>query len=367
MTPYVCSRCATRHQASLERWRCDCGAPLDLVFEAPRLDVRAIARRPRTLDRYREALPLPDGVEPVNLGAGVAPVVEDVLGGGPVRLALEYVSPTGSFKDRGAAVLAAVAAASGAREVLDDTSGNAGIALAAHAARLGLRARIFAPEEAAPAKLRIASSLGAEVVPVPGGRAAAATAASAAAASPGAFYASHAWSPYFVHGTKTFAYSLAEALGWLAPGAVVLPAGNGSLALGAHLGFGELARHGTIGRLPALVVVQAARCAPLHRAFEEGRLEPSPVGEAPTIADGVRVAAPVRGARLLAAVRESGGLVAAVEEEDIEAVVRILWRKGYAVEPTGALAAAFVHRSGGRLRERYGSLVVALTGSGLKG
>ncbi len=367
MIPYVCTDCASRHEAGLERWRCDCGAPLDLLFEAPPLDLRAIARRPRTLDRYREVLPLPDGVEPVNLGAGVTPVVEDVLGGGPVHLALEYVSPTGSFKDRGAAVLVAAAAASGAREVLDDTSGNAGIALAAHAARLGLRARIFAPEDAAPGKLRIASSLGAEVVRVPGGRAAAATAASVAAAGGSAFYASHAWNPHFLHGTKTFAYSLAEALGWSAPGAVVLPAGNGSLALGAHLGFRELARHGTIGRPPALCLVQAARCAPLCRAFEQGQLAPSPVGETTTMADGVRVASPVRGAQLLAAVRGSGGVVAAVEEEDIEVAMRLLWRKGYAVEPTGALAAAFVHRSGGSLRERYGSLVVALTGSGLKG
>lgn len=366
MTPYVCTECGCRHEAGLERWRCDCGAPLDLLFEAPPLDARRVSSRRPTLERYREALPLPDGVEPVNLGAGVAPVVEDVLGGGPVHLALEYVSPTGSFKDRGAAVLVAAAAAFGAREVLDDTSGNAGIALAAHAARLGLRARIFAPEDAAPAKLRIASSLGAEVVQVEGGRSAAAATATAAAAR-GAFYASHAWNPYFVHGTKTFAYSLAEALGWAAPGAVVLPAGNGSLALGAHLGFREMARHGSIGRFPALVAVQAARCAPLCRAFEQGRLAPSPVGDAPTIADGVRVAAPPRGAQLLAAVRESGGRVVSVAEEDIETAVRILWRKGYAVEPTGALAAAFVHREGRSLRARYGSLVVALTGSGLKG
>ncbi len=368
MIRYVCSACTARHAVTIQRWRCDCGAPLDLDFECEPLDGDALPRRPTTLWRYREALPMAETLAPASLGAGVAPVVEDALGGTPVHMALEYVSPTGSFKDRGASLLVATAAALGARDVMDDSSGNAGIALAAHAARAGLRARILVPDDAPPAKPRIAAELGAQVIRVRGGRTATAAAAAAIVeASSEVFYASHAWNPFFLHGAKTFAYSLGEALRWSAPGAVIVPVGSGGLALGVELGFRELRRHGLVERRPALVAVQAAACAPLHRAFEQGKDDPSPVAEEPTAADGVRVSVPPRGAQILSAVRGSGGLVAALEEKEIDAAHTLLWRKGYTVEPTGALAAALVLRDGPTLRERYGDLVVALTGSGLKG
>jgi len=367
MIGYACPACARRFPVELDRWRCDCGAPLDLAFEPKGVSPAELARRPRSLARYREVLPLPEGVEPVDLGAGLVPVVEEAIGDIPVRLVLEYVSPTGSFKDRGAALVAALAAFLGAGEIVEDSSGNAGIALAAHSARAGLRARIYAPEDAAPAKLRLASEFGAEIVLVKGGREAAARAAASHATTRRAFYASHAWSPFFLHGTKSFAYGLAETVGWSLPGAVILPAGYGTLALGAHLGFAELVRLGLARRHPALVLVQPLRCAPLWRAFERGEAIAAPVPEAPTAADGARVPRPIRSAQLLSAVRETGGLVAAIEEEEIASALRALWRKGYAVEPTAALGAALVRREGASLRARYGSLAVVLTGSGLKG
>ncbi len=365
MTGYVCATCRARHAITLDRFRCDCGAPLALDFESEPIDRDALPRRPLGIWRYREALPLADELAPVTLGEGVAPVVDDVLGDTPVHLALEYVSPTGSYKDRGASLLVSLAAALDAPLLVDDTSGNAGIALAAHAARAGLKARLLLPDDAPPVKPRIAAELGAEVIRVPGGRAGAAAAALAEAAG-GAFYASHAWSPFFVHGVKTFAYSLSEALRWAAPGAVIVPAGNGGLVLGLDLGFRELRRHGLIDRRPAIVAVQAAACAPLAHAFAAGAPAPAPVPEADTAADGVRVCAPPRGAEVLTAVRESGGTVEAVTEDEIAGARRVLWHKGYAVESTGAVAAACVLRLGDVLRRRYGDLVVALTGSGLK-
>ncbi|MBZ5640935.1 MAG: pyridoxal-phosphate dependent enzyme, partial [Acidobacteriia bacterium] len=295
----------------------------------------------------------------------VSPVVDDVVGSTPVHLALEYVSPTGSYKDRGASLLVSFAAALGATLLVDDTSGNAGIALAAHAARAGLRARVLVPDDASPVKPRIAAELGAEVIRVAGGRAGAAAAALEEAAS-GAFYASHAWSPLFLHGAKTLAYSLSEALRWTAPGAVVVPAGNGGLVLGLDAGFRELRRHGLIERRPAIVAVQAAACAPLARAFAAGALLPAPVTEGPTSADGVRVGAAPRGAEVLRAVRQSGGSIEEVGEDEIERTRRGLWHKGYAVESTGAVAAACLDRLGDDLRRRHGDLAVVLSGSGLK-
>jgi threonine synthase len=365
MAGYACPTCHARLPITVGRFRCDCGAPLSLDFECAPLDRDALPRRPLNLWRYREALPLADELTPVTLGEGIAPVVEDVVGNTPVHLVLEYVSATGSYKDRGASLLVSFASAVDAPLLVDDTSGNAGIALAAHAARAGLRVRVLVPEDAPPAKPRIAEELGAEVIRVPGGRAGAAAAALAEAEA-GAFYASHAWSPFFLHGAKTAAYSLSEALRWSAPGAVIVPAGNGGLVLGFDLGFRELRRHGLVDRRPAIVAVQAANCAPLARAFAAGAAIPAPITEGATAADGVRVCAPPRGAEVLDAVRQSGGSVEAVTEEEIQHARRELWSKGYAVETTGAVAAACVLRLGDTLRRRYGDLAVTLTGSGLK-
>lgn len=362
---YRCATCGSTHRVTTGRWRCDCGAPLRLAFEPEPIDRGSLARRPTTLWRWREAIPLSEILAPSHLGAGVVPLVDDEFAGCPVHFALEYVSPTGSYKDRGACLLVAIASALGAGEVVDDSSGNAAIALAAHAARAGIRTRVFVPSDAAESKTSLASSLGAEVVRVDGGRREAADAAEREAAR-GAFYASHAWSPFFLHGAKTLAYNLAEALGWSAPGAVIVPSGNGGLLLGLEIGFRELRRHGLVERRPALFAVQAEACAPLWLAFRDGLLEPVPVHEGDTIADGVRVAAPPRGSEVLRAVRDTGGEVVAVDDTTIDEARRALAARGYIVEPTGALAAAALIRHGGEIRRRHGDIVAVLTGSGLK-
>lgn len=365
MIDYICRACGARHAVSADRFRCECGSPLDLDFEAQPVERSRVALRPESIWRFHEALPLADQLVRGSLGEGVTPVVDDVIGGTPVHLALEYVSPTGSYKDRGAALLVSLAAWLGAEEVVDDTSGNAGIALAAHAGRAGLAARLLLPRDAPSSKPRLAASFGAEIVHVDGGRAAAAAAA-VREAEAGAFYASHAWSPFFVHGTKTLAYSLAESLRWNAPGAVIVPCGNGGLVLGIDLGFRELRRHGLVERRPAIVAVQAEACAPLTSAWRAGSAEPLPVAEGPTAADGIRVAVPPRGRDVLAAVKSSGGSFETVDEESIGSATALLWSKGYGIEPTSAVGPALVLREGDRLRRAYGDLVVVLTGSGLK-
>lgn len=362
---YRCAACGALPEIVPSRFRCDCGSPLDLDFDAGAIDPRSLARRPASLWRWHEALPLADRLPRATLGEGAAPIVSDTLAGVPVRLALEYVTPSGSYKDRGAALLVALASWLGAEELVDDTSGNAGIALAAHAAHAGLRARLFVPEDAPEAKPAIARRLGAEIVRVPGTREGASVAALREAEG-GAFYASHAWNPFFLHGVKTLAYALAEENGWRAPGAIVVPCGNGGLVLGLDLGFRELRRHGLVDRRPALVAVQAEACAPIASAFLSGASTVSPARPHPTGADGIRVAAPPRGGAVLAAIRDSGGVALTVDEPEIDAALGTLWRSGYAVEPTGAVAAAAVLREGARLRERHGDVVVVLTGSGLK-
>ena len=366
---FVCTRCGARYPLSAPVWRCTCGGLLAIAY-TPRFDRRQITRLGPTLWRYRDALPLPKDVDAVSLGEGYTPLLHGRVAGVPVYLKQDHLFPTGSFKDRGAAVLISQAAALGVRRVVEDSSGNAGSAIAAYAARAGIACDVYVPDGASPEKLAQIRAYGARVHPVAGGRSAAAAAALQAVEAtepPGpAYYASHVWNPFFLHGTKTFAFELWEQLNWKAPDTVVLPVGNGSLLLGAALGFEELVAAGMISAPPRLVAVQAEACAPLATAFDQDEGLPAAVGVQPTLAEGIAVPEPVRGAQVLAAVRRTGGQVISVTEEEIAAALRAWWRVGYALEPTAAAALAGLSRyaaQGARPRE---VIVSAITGHGLK-
>ncbi len=271
---------------------------------------------------------------------------------------LDFVMPTLSFKDRGAAVLMSAAAAVGVRHVVADSSGNAGASIAAYAARAGIDAEVFVPEAAPVGKLGSIRRFGATLRKVPGDRAAAAAAAIERVAETGWMYASHAWQPLFTQGTKTVAFEIWEQLGHRAPETVVVPVGNGTLLLGAALGFSELQAAGLADRLPRLVGVQAERCAPLI-----GR---EPCGS--TVAGGIAVAEPPRRKQILEAVSRTGGTLIAATEEAIEPARQQLAVAGIDVELTAAATwAAWAAWPGARAGQDEGQVVVVLTGAGSKG
>jgi threonine synthase len=311
----VCRRCGRIWPLSEPGWRCPCGGLFDLL--GPRADPLATAPV-WSLWRYQSVLPVCSIWKKVSLGEGLTPLV-------PVRpglwCKLDYVAPTGSFKDRGAAVMMSVAAELGAAGVVVDSSGNAGRAVAAYAARAGIPAEVYVPESTAAAKVAAIEAFGARVVAA-GDRVAAAAAAQAAVEGSRAWYASHVYRPEFLHGVKTLAFELYEQCGG-PPGTVVVPAGNGTLVLGLWLGFRELGRG-----LPRLVAVQAERCAPL------AGLPPS----GPTAAAGIAIAAPPRGSEVRAAVVATGGAVVTVSEEALGSARVDLARLGLGVEPTAAAA-----------------------------
>ena len=355
----VCSVCRLSAPADSPGWRCACGAPYDLRTEAafPR---EAILRRPASFWRYHEALPLPPACEPVTLGETLTPLVPwpDVPG---CHLKLEFLFPTGSFKDRGAAVLLTHLRARGVRQVVEDSSGNAGAAVAAYAAHAGIGCRIFVPAATSSGKLAQITAYGATVVPVEGTREAVTVSARAEAEQ--SDYASHVFSPFFFHGTKTFAFEVWEQLGFRAPDCLILPVGHGTLFLGAYLGFRDLLAAGEIRALPRLIGVQAAACAPLAAAW---RGAPTAVPE-DTLAEGIRIAAPDRAAAILQACRESDGEILTVSEPEIVSTFFRLARAGFYVEPTAAAApaAALKLSAAGRLPAGE-TTIVPLTGTGLK-
>jgi len=271
-------------------------------------------------------------------------------------LKMEGISPTGSFKDRGAATAITAARAAGARTVIEDSSGNAGTAIAAYAAAAGLRARIFAPDDIVAAKARAIEVLGAELIKVSGPRSAVTAAAVAAATD--AYDAGHARDDAFLEGTKTIAYELFEELGDQLHD-VITPVGQGTVLIGMAMGFADLVASGRMERAPRLHGVQSDACAPLVRGASLGR--PAPVVRQASIADGIRIPEPTRAERSYAAVRYSGGRWIAVPDEAIERAWRQAASQGLLMEPTSAAAIA-----GARVLNLPPGAVLIITGSGLK-
>lgn len=277
---------------------------------------------------------------------------------------LEFLSPTGSFKDRGAAMLIAGARAFGVREFVEDSSGNAGAALAAYGARAGMRAHIFLPRSAPALKRAQIEAVGGVAHLVEGPREAASEAARRFADDRKLPYLSHNLSPYFSEGMKSAAWELRDQYHPRPPPAhIVLPVGNGSLLLGLQRGFEELLEVGKIERLPRLHAAQAEAIAPLVAAVKgESRRAPRR-----TAADGIAVAEPPRLAEMVAALRACEGTALSVSEGALLEWQRELGRCGLWVEPTSAVpvAALAALRETGTIADDA-EVVVPLTGTGLK-
>lgn len=380
MDQQTCTICGRPAQAS--QWRCECGGPLDLSF-VPADALRALAPPTavdRSLWRYRDCIPVAGQIATsLSLGEGITPLI-DAGGELPgISIKLEYLLPTLSFKDRGAVVLVASALQRGATALVADSSGNAGSAIAAYAARAGLPCTVFVPERTSAGKQRQILAYGAAVELVPGDRTATTEAAIDAVGATGAMYASHIYDPYFLQGTKTYAFELWEQLP-AAPEALIVPVGNGTLLLGAARGFRELHDAGLIDRQPALIALQSERCPPLARAWSTGAPQPAQIEAQDTLAEGIAIPRPPRGAQILATVRATGGCIVEVPEAAIAPAQAELAGRGLFVEPTAALtwAAALLSRqaladvaatgdSWDRARELAAhSVVVPLCGSGLK-
>jgi threonine synthase len=360
---YIDPRSGRTYPLSEPRWRSDEGRPL-MISPLPGIGRGDIRSRMRSLWRYAASFPIPVA-NPVSMGEGLTPLVERRWKGARALFKLEWFAPTGSFKDRGASVMISILSQQGVTELLEDSSGNGGAAIAAYAAAAGVKAKILVPAATQPGKTVQMRAYGAEVQLIPGSRQD--TADEAARQAERIFYASHNWQAFFLQGTKTLAYELWEDLGFRAPDNVLIPTGAGSNILGCDIGFGELLRRGEIERLPRLFAVQPANCAPICASFAVGAEEAVPVKTLPTIAEGTAIAAPVRAREVLAAIRRSGGAAVSVSEEEIVEAMVDLARSGLYVEPTSASPAAAL--SGLIRRGVIGpedATVVVLTGAGLK-
>ena len=360
----ICSECRQQSVMDLHNWNCNkCGAPWEPVM-AKKLEPSAIQSQTNSIWRYREWMEInPPSL--VSLGAGWTPLLPATYEGHSVWLKAEYQNPTGSFKDRGTEVMVNVLNQLGARQVVEDSSGNAGASLAAYAARAGMTAEIYTPETASPTKLAQIKMYGARVKHIPGPRENAALAVREAV-NAGAVYASHAFNPAYLLGQQTAAWEVWEQLGRKAPDFWVTPVGQGGHFLGIWMGFQQLYESGLIEKMPRMVAVQAARIAPIALAFHQHAAKLADVDlNAKTIAEGVVVAKPVRWKKILSEFQQNPWIGVSVPEEEILPARQRMARMGFFVEPTSALAAAalpFVFP----FTKPGDTIVVSLTGSGLK-
>jgi len=336
---------------------------------------RSLLRERRwTMWRYREWLPLAAGERPVTLGEGGTPLlradrIAAAHGFADLLVKDESANPTGSFKARGLAAAVTRAIGAGARELVVPTAGNAGVALAAYAARAGVAARVYAPFSTPPVILTQIRTLGAQLVLVDGHIGDCGRAARAHAAESGAVDVSTLREPYRIEGKKTLGLELAEQLGWTLPRAIIYPTGGGTGLIGMWKAFRELREMGWIPRgmpLPRMYSVQAAGCAPVVRAFEAGadRCEPWP--EPRTVASGLRVPAPLGDRLMLGVLRESGGGAVAVSDDALTAAAgELQTAEGIDAAPEGgaalAGAVALLERGSISAAER---VVVVNTGAG---
>ena len=355
-----CTACGKRHAADMTTLGCrECASPLEVVYDRAR---RPAGEPPLPLRSAESRALLPPRETPL-IGL---PVLSAELGLARLSAKLEFESLTGSFKDRGSSVMLAVAAESGVTELVEDSSGNAGASVAAFSARCGVRAHIFAPSTAPAAKLKQIAVYGAVVHAVDGTRDETAQAAVDFHRERGIVYASHALSPYFLEGTKTFAWEVLGQAGGELPAHVVFPVGNGSLLLGAYKGFVELHDAGLISDVPRLHGVQTDAVRPIAAAFAGEAWSRTDAGK--TVAGGIAVASPARLRQIVDAVGASGGAAVTVDEASIATWQRKLAaREGVFGEPTSAAAFAGLARLVAEGVIAAGdSVLVPVTGAGAK-
>jgi threonine synthase len=362
MALLFCTRCRRKYPVTVKVWYCSCGGLLDLEFRAE-FPLDKIKDRALNMWRYREALPVINDKNIVSFEEGFTPLLEMDLGGRSVLIKQDHLFPSGSFKDRGASVLVSKIKELKVASVVEDSSGNAGCAIAAYCAKAGIKCDIYVPDYASGAKLTQIRNYGACLHRIHGSRED--TAAAALKASEKKYYASHYWNPYFFHGTKTFAFEVCEQLGWRPPDTVVLPAGNGTILLGAFIGFNELIRARVIRKMPRLIAVQSRDCAPLYNLWKDGARVVPKSSKKKILAEGIAVRDPVRSAQIIAAIKYSRGEIVTVCDREILSALEQMGRRGYYIEPTAAATIAGVKKYLRCSRSKE-MIVSMITGHGLK-
>src|SRR5215207_10000973 len=348
VTHLECGACGRRHEARRLHNLCEeCGKPLLVRYDLGRagasLTKEVLRERRSDLWRYREVLPVEREENIVSLGEGWTPLLRAERLGASLGMTRLYVkdesqNPTQSFKARGMTAAVSMAKELGARKLAVPSAGNAAGALAAYAARAGLEAHIFMPKDTPRANVVECEQTGARVTLLEGLITDCGAEVGRRKEAEGWFDVSTLKEPYRVEGKKTLGYELAEQMSWELPDVIVYPTGGGTGLVGMWKAFDEMEAMGWIGgKRPRMVSVQAEGCAPIVRAFEEGKRFADEFPNAATTASGLRVPKAIGDFLILDALRQSGGTAIAVTDEQlIKATREIGSAEGIFCAPEGA-------------------------------
>lgn len=327
---FYCGKCNKIYPMDTFHYKCECGGLFKLSKE------------------------INESVEQtISLGEMVTPLLKINLLGMELFLKLDYLRPTGSFKDRGAFTLINQLKNMGINKIVEDSSGNAGAAIAAYAAAADIECSIYLPDSTSHGKIKQITAYGANIVKVPGSRDDTSIAIQNAANT--TYYASHVYNPLFFEGTKSLAKEIYEQVKGI-PDYIFVPTGNGTMLLGLYYGFKE------IGKMPRLIAVQSENCCPIYQSYYNLSSKEC----TPTVAEGIAVGTPMRCDEIIAAVRESGGDIITVSDDQVIEAQHTLSKKGVYAEVTSAsaLAGASKYFHDGK-PDNY-LVVVPMTGMGLK-
>jgi threonine synthase len=379
VTHLECAACQLQHEAHRLHNLCrECGKPLlvryDLKKAGRALSKTSLTGRPADLWRYREVLPVEKDENIISLGEGWTPLLRAARLGKNLGLDELYIkdesqNPTQSFKARGMSTAVSMAKELGAEKLAVPSAGNAAGALAAYAARAGLECFIFMPDDTPRANVLECQQTGAHVTLMPGLITDCGAEVGRRKEKEGWFDVSTLKEPYRVEGKKTLGYELAEQLNWKLPDVIIYPTGGGTGLIGMWKAFGEMEEMGWIdSRRPRMVTVQAAGCAPIVRAFEEGKRFADEFPNAATTASGLRVPKAIGDFLILDALRESGGTAISVTDAELLAATREIGAaEGVFCAPEGAACLPALRKllDAGQVRKDE-SVVLFNTGSGVK-
>jgi len=379
VTHLECAACHLRHEARRLHNLCrECGKPLlvryDLETAARSLTKESLAGRRADLWRYREVLPVEDDSNIISLGEGWTPLLPapnlgKLVGIDKLYIKDESQNPTQSFKARGMSAAVSMAKELGAQKLAVPSAGNAAGALAAYAARAGLECFIFMPRDTPRANVIECEQTGAHVTLMDGLITDCGAEVGRRKEAEGWFDVSTLKEPYRVEGKKTLGYELAEQLDWTLPDVIVYPTGGGTGLIGMWKAFDEMEQMGWMGsKRPRMVTVQASGCAPIVRAFDEGKRFADEFPNASTVASGLRVPRAIGDFLILDAIRDSGGTAIAVTDEElIEATREIGAAEGVFCAPEGAACLPALRKMLETNEVETGETVVLFnTGAGVK-
>ncbi|MEP6945342.1 MAG: threonine synthase [Acidobacteriota bacterium] len=380
VTHLECSLCGLRHEARVLQNLCvECGKPLLVCYDLEKaretLTKASLASRESNLWRYREVLPVADSANVVSLGEGWTPLFKTERLANTLPIALELFikdegqNPTQSFKARGMTAAISMAKELGVTKLAVPSAGNAAGALAAYAAKAGMEAFIFMPADTPTANIIECEQTGANVTLVDGLITDCGKIVAERKDAEGWFDVSTLKEPYRVEGKKTMGYELAEQFDWELPDVIMYPTGGGTGLIGMWKAFDEMEQMGWISsKRPRMVTVQSTTCAPIVRAFEEGKRFADEFENAATVASGLRVPKAIGDFLILDAIRASSGTAIAVTDAELVAAVSEIGAlTGIFAAPEGAACLPALRRLIDDGLVKAGEKVVIFnTGAGVK-